>query len=221
MNRKPWNLKSCLTAMAIIGLFVFPARSQETANDQKTPPDKRTTEEDELTRRLKNAATGHGEETFLDRMLEYMLQSRNRLGEQYDPGAPTQAIQKKIVDSLDEAIEQARKNTSSSRSSSSRNNKQDGKNRKRNRPKPEPSKGDSAQPKPSEGPATENREGGAKGAVRSGKLGGVLRESGREWGKLPSRDREEVVQGIRENVLLKYREVIEKYYRALAEQADR
>jgi hypothetical protein len=42
----------------------------------------------------------------------------------------------------------------------------------------------------------------------------------RSWGHLPQRDREEVIQGIGEACLERYRVWIERYYRALQETGD-
>ena len=47
-----------------------------------------------------------------------------------------------------------------------------------------------------------------------------LRESRRGWGNLPEREREEVLQGVDEEFLERYREWIEQYYRALQEAEE-
>ena len=49
---------------------------------------------------------------------------------------------------------------------------------------------------------------------------GDLREVRGTWGHLPMRDREEVIQGIGETFLERYREWIERYYRALQESDE-
>ncbi|MFQ5495803.1 MAG: hypothetical protein ACE5EX_10530, partial [Phycisphaerae bacterium] len=47
--------------------------------------------------------------------------------------------------------------------------------------------------------------------------GAPFRELRRGWGHLPGREREELIQGISERYLDRYREWIERYYRALQE----
>ena len=39
-----------------------------------------------------------------------------------------------------------------------------------------------------------------------------------KWGELPAREREEAMQFLRERFPSRYKELIEKYYKALAEQ---
>ena len=52
--------------------------------------------------------------------------------------------------------------------------------------------------------------------IGPGRAARQLRELRRGWGRLPARDRDEVVQGFDQDFLTKYRQWIERYYRALA-----
>jgi len=185
------------------------------------PAGKKRVDDKELTRRLKEAAAGKAAEHVLAKTLRFMRMSRDMLRDQFDPGETTQAIQKEIVLSLDETIEQARRNMSSGSSSATTRPSDRRPKGRRGNSKKQAKDGASAKPKPGEGGNPQKNTRAAGKAARAGKLGGDLRETGREWGNLPPRDRQEVVQGLGEDVLLKYREIIEKYYRALAEQANR
>lgn len=49
---------------------------------------------------------------------------------------------------------------------------------------------------------------------------GDIHELRRTWGHLPMREREEIIQGIGESFLERYRDWIERYYRALQEAED-
>jgi hypothetical protein len=61
----------------------------------------------------------------------------------------------------------------------------------------------------------------ARAAAAGGvSAGGELREFRRAWGHLPMREREEIIQGIAESFLERYREWIERYYRALQETEE-
>lgn len=42
-----------------------------------------------------------------------------------------------------------------------------------------------------------------------------------KWGELPEREREEALQFLRERFPARYKELIERYYRALAEEDQR
>ena len=58
------------------------------------------------------------------------------------------------------------------------------------------------------------RDGGGKVEVG---LRGALREARRQWGHLPPRDRDEILQAADEDIHDKYREQIERYYELLAD----
>jgi len=184
----------------------------------QVPPDAKTEIQDQdLTRRLKDAALEKQAESTLARALRLMNLSRDQLGNQFDPGPTTQEVQKQIINALDEAMKHARAGLSgrpTSAPSTPGDRRQKGK-RAQNQQKT----ADAEQPKPKAAGDPQNAKAG-KGSAHTGTIGGDLRETGRQWGNLPPRDREEVVQGLTEEILLKYRRLIEKYYRALAEQAD-
>jgi hypothetical protein len=147
-----------------------------------------------------------------------MTQSRDGLRDRFDAGEKTQTIQKKILDDLDEAIQFARNQMRKNQQKQGASQSSDAR-----RASPPKNAGDSQNPQPANKPSSKGAEDetATQGHAQSGQLGGALRESGREWGHLPPRAREEVVQGFSEDVLLKYKAQIEKYYRALAEQNRR
>ena len=65
-----------------------------------------------------------------------------------------------------------------------------------------------------EGTTTPNAAGETK-PVR-----GDLQETRRSWGLLPQRERDEMIQGSSEGYIERYREWIERYYRALQESGE-
>jgi len=174
-------------------------------------------QDEELTRRLKEAALGKQAESTLARVIRLMTVSRDQLGDRFDPGESTQEVQKEIIQALDQAMKHARAGLSRQPSSAPAGESDPREKGKRDQNQQE--KAGDRQPKPKPSGDSENA-GAAKGAVRSGRIGSDIRETAREWGNLPPRDRDEVVQGFTEEILMKYRRMIEKYYRALAEQAD-
>ncbi len=165
-----------------------------------------------LIRKLLRDATGRGEGSAMERVLEGMRASRIKLSVYFDPGGETQKIQRGIVRDLDEALKEAwssqRPQPTTSRSGSESR-------RRRSASRPASEQNQQAQPKSSEPMADERATHGTPVAA-SRPTGGAIRELRRGWGRLPARDRDEVVQGFGQDFLTKYREWIERYYRALA-----
>ncbi len=148
------------------------------------------------------------------RTLILMEQSRKQLSAKLDPGPETQAVQQQIVTALDELIAAAMAAAQGTAGASGQ--PQPGERRERQQPgKPD---------KTADGATTPAGEvQGGPGSVQSDGTGlttpsGEFRESRRGWGHLPARERDEIIQGVREAVLEKYREQINEYYRALAEE---
>jgi hypothetical protein len=150
----------------------------------------------------------------LARTLTLMEQSRQQLSVKLDPGPETQAVQQQIVAALDDLIAAAMAGAKGTAGASGQ--PQPGERRERQQP---------GQPdKTADGPPTPAGDvPGQPGSVQSDGTGlttpsGEFRESRRGWGHLPPRERDEIIQGVREAVLEKYREQINQYYRALAEE---
>jgi hypothetical protein len=185
----------CLTAWPLVG------------EGQDRGPD----EDDQSRQRLIRKTRGQTEDDVMDRISLLMQQAGRRLTERFDAGKKTQSLQRQVLEQLDLAIRQAKQNLRRLRSSAqqSADQRREGQtsdgaqaedDRRRNGAQP----GDSE----SAGPSRDDVD-----AVRAG----VLKEARRQWGHLPPRDREEILQGIHEDVSDKYRERIERYYEALAD----
>jgi hypothetical protein len=148
-----------------------------------------------------------------------MARARQRLAMNDDPGAVTQEIQKRILDNLDDLIEQARKKEA----------------QQQNQPPPKP--GDNGQKmaraKPetgiqpqgvgkSQGP---HKEGGSSPA-QSANAGGngastpegvdAARQEARMWGQPTDRQRNAVIETSGEKVLDKYKDLVDDYYRTMS-----
>jgi hypothetical protein len=139
-----------------------------------------------------------------------------RLTLEFDPGEKTQGQQAKILEALDDLIKSAKPSKSSSGGG-----QDDGESDRRGNPKdgtsPEDQSGKNVKPGGNvSGETTETQATPADAEVE----GGRFRESRRGWGHLPSRDREEVLQGIQDDVVERYRQMIDEYYRALAEMEE-
>lgn len=148
------------------------------------------------------------------RTLTLMEQSRQQLAVKLNPGPETQAVQQQIVTALDELIAAAMAAAQGTTGASGQ--PQPGDRRESQRPG-QPDKTADGTPTPA------GDVQGRPGSVQSDGTGlttpsGEFRESRRGWGHLPPRERDEIIQGVREAVLEKYREQINEYYRALAEE---
>jgi len=163
------------------------------------------TPDDELIDRLIRGDQAGGS-TF-SRILDAMGVAHVQLVERFDPGDKTQRLQRQVVADLDDLIDRMRQGMKLTPPTT-----QQASDSQPPQPRPaddQPAAGDGAN-------GTRPRQGDPTG---TGQLGGELREGRLGWGRLPSRDRKEVLQGIGQEVLLKYREWIERYYRALGDAA--
>lgn len=161
-----------------------------------------------------------GQSSTLDTVestLEQMHDASKRLSESLDPGRQTQQVQKKIVDGIDQLIEQARRNRVSGGQQQQTARRTGDRPAGRRRPQPMRGKdggsGQNAANKPGSG-GKDDKSGTAAGQRRSDKA-----ELSRGWGYLPQRDRNEISQGFDDEFPGKYREEIIRYYRDLAEAA--
>ncbi|HUU82468.1 MAG TPA: hypothetical protein VM243_03085 [Phycisphaerae bacterium] len=182
---------------------------------QVTPePSQEEKEQEDLSERLIRQATGQEDTSMMGRIMGLMSDAAGRLKRDFDPGADTLRIQREIITKLDEAINAAQRR----RSKGSGQQQQVSDKRQAQRPSDEQK--ESGQSDQSE--AASESAGDATEQGREGKstATGRLREFRRGWGNLPQRDREEVLQGIDEDVLEKYRQLIEDYFRALSEDEE-
>ncbi|MDH3582779.1 MAG: hypothetical protein OER86_01035 [Phycisphaerae bacterium] len=141
-----------------------------------------------------------------------MKQAAGRLGGQHDPGLGTQRIQKSVIAKLDQMIDQLRKKQSKSGSGQGQPQQQD--TGSAQNPSQQP--GAAQQPTGTE-PAS---AAGAPGSPQKPNLNDQpLSEQLSEWGGLPPRLRDQLLQGLEDNFSQLYRDMTERYYRRLAEQS--
>jgi len=177
-------------------------------------PEKR---DSDLSRKLIDKAASNADEDVMATIMRMMRDVVQRLEIRFDPGDETQGAQRQIVEKLDEAIKTAaaRRRPIRSRSTSASADK-------RRMPKPgagKTSQPDDAQPGVADDSAGNRPADAAKPATASDRRG-EMRETRRTWGNLPMRDRDEIIQGVGEQFLERYRAWIERYYRALQESDE-
>jgi hypothetical protein len=167
--------------------------------------------------RLIRKATGEADDGLMADILRMMGESSRKLEIDFDPGSETQAVQARIIERLDEVIKVA----ASQRRPRWRSLEADSSD-KRRRPdgKPEASEKPAESTQPTEDSADSTTSGADTPTTDADRTQGDLHELRRAWGHLPARERDEVIQGIGETHLQRYRDWIERYYRALQESEE-
>lgn len=151
----------------------------------------------------------------LEVAFEKMLISAELLEEELDSGLGTQRLQEEILAKLDQLIDQARRQqlmamASSSPSGSSR------RETPRQTPPADQSKNVGGQPNAR---SSDSRTGGPP-PRQDGDINRVLDETRSEWGHLPRRIRDMLLQGRNDRFSGLYRRLTEEYYRRLAEEGS-
>ena len=166
--------------------------------------------ERELERRL---AAGEIGDVFA-LALEKMALSALLLDVKMRAGLGTQRVQLDVLARLDELIDKAKQMQSrKSSSSSSQSQSQPGQSQPKPGSRPTGSSDASRQTSASQsGPATDPPP------RQEGDVGTILEESGTEWGHLPSRFREMLLQGRNEKFSSLYEHLTREYYKRLAEE---
>ena len=145
--------------------------------------------------------------------IEKMEISANMLGDRHQSGLGTQRIQEDILRRLEFLMDQARQQQAmqSQSSQSARQN--------------QPSPGDLSQPQQNQqqqgqnqNPSNENQQEGTPPPRQEGDINSNLEEEQREWGSLPERIREQLLQGRNEAFSRLYEKMTRSYYRLLAEE---
>ena len=166
-------------------------------------------DDQELVEYLLRSASGGGQVNLPERISRRMEMSSQRIGEEFEIGRDTQRLQQRIIEDLDEAIAQMSKQQSNSSGQGS------GQQEKSQQPK------GGAQQRSSASSGSTSTAGNAGGgsiptATASSSDVTAIDEGRREWGHLPPRDRDRVIQGRQQPYIEKFRDLIERYYRALA-----
>jgi hypothetical protein len=173
-----------------------------------------------------------GLDDLVQRALEGMKSASQRLENQRDPGLGTQRIQEDVVKTLNRLLEEAQKQQQQNKSgSSSRSKKSSGKQQSS-----DPSESNGQQRGESQGQSEQRRgsrdgdpsqatdgQSGSEGSRENAAEAALseLAETRIEWGQLPERIRELVLQGRRDRVSSLYERMTREYYRRLAEEASR
>lgn len=146
--------------------------------------------------------------------LASMSRSAELLDTRYDPGLGTQRIQQDVLTKLQQLIDQARQQQSSSSSSSDSQQQQQQQQSDPGRQQQQQNQQQQMQ-QPSDADGGEEVEGPA---LREGDINTMLEETRTEWGSLPQRVRDMLLQGRQERFSSLYEQMTREYYRRLAEE---
>jgi hypothetical protein len=152
--------------------------------------------------------------------IEKMSLSADLLDRQFDSGLGTQRVQEEILARLDQLLDQARRQQSASSSSSSSSQRGGSSRNSQNQPgrKPHDADPQGSQRDRSSQPA--DSRAGEPPPMEQGDLSGALESTGAEWGNLPERIRELLLQGRKEKYSALYDRLTREYYRRLAEESS-
>jgi len=182
-----------------------------------TPPAEPPQRVDDLGQRLIRKTITDGEEDLMATIVRLMTEASRRMEIEFDPGEETQSLQGRIQGKLEEAIKAAASKQRSRKKSPVQTDPD-----KRRMPttskreqRPEAKAKSESPPGRSSTTAEAPAADGRSEAERA-----TLQETRRSWGHLPRREREEVIQGVGEGFLERYRVWIERYYRALQESDE-
>ena len=174
--------------------------------------------DEELKRRLNEKEIAN---TF-SLAVEKMAISAELLDVRFDTGLGTQRVQEEIIKRLEDLINQAKKNQSSRRSSSSSSSQQQQQQQQQNQQQNPGQQRTQNQPQRDEGNQrrdnpSDSREGDPP-PLQEGDINTALEESQAEWGNLPPRVRDQLLQGRREKFSSLYERLTQEYYKRLAEE---
>jgi hypothetical protein len=206
--RAPIILAIAVAVCAAVSLLASESGSSKPGPTEPSPTE-------DLGEKLIRKAVRGEDEDIMSSILRLMAESAEKLEIEFDAGYSTQQIQEQVLAKLDEAIQasaaRTRAVTRSARPARSDKRTSRGVERSGGRPGPTPPGQDSECSAP---------PGGAPVSGSGEPPAGQFREPRRSWGQLPMREREEVLQGINEESLERYRAWIEKYFRALQESDE-
>lgn len=181
----------------------------------------------EQEKRLERSLNEASMQDLVQRAMDGMKTAAERLADAKDPGLGTQRVQEDVVRTLDRLLEEAQKRQGK-KSSSSKSGSKKKQSSKQDDGKQDPSEQNGQQQRqnsrsannqsnaadPGDGEKSDTRDDGVAESSE-------LEETRMEWGQLPERVRELVLQGRRDRVSTIYERLTREYYRRLAEEASR
>lgn len=153
---------------------------------------------------------------IFEEILRQMDLSAKRLSREFDPGIGTQRIQEDILAKLNALINQADQQASQQSSSSSSSSSQQQQQQRNN---PQPNQQQQSSQNQQNQPGQQDNQGEVDPPpLQEGDVNTLIDETRIEWGNLPARVREQLLQGRQDKFSSMYQRMTEEYYKRLAEE---
>jgi hypothetical protein len=149
--------------------------------------------------------------------VEKMGVAADMLDVRFDPGLGTQRVQEDILAKLTQLLDQAKKNKSKSSSSSSSSSRQRNAQQPQNPGSKQQNQNQSEADQRNRNPS-DNRSEIDPPSQEQTQMNSVLQESRSEWGNLPQRLRDSLLQGRKDKFSTLYERLTWEYYKRLAEE---
>lgn len=191
----------------------------------ETPPANHDAAAEEAKRELDKQLTEAEVSNAFVQAMEKMSVAADLLDVKFDAGLDTQRIQEDIIAKLAQLLDQARRNQQQSSSSSSSSSSQQQQQRQQQQQQQQNPGQRQQNQREQDGqqrnqdPA-DNRSEMDPPPGQDANPNSVLEESRSEWGNLPQRLREQLLQGRRDHMPSLYRRMIDEYYKRLAEEGS-
>lgn len=175
-------------------------------------------EDNELDDWLKNGKTGDDQMTDdIKAVGQRMSRSKQRLALNNDPGKTTQLIQEKIVVNIDNLIKMAQQQQAMAQQQQQRPGQQGQRpqqgNQQGQQQADQQQQNQQQQGQQGQNPAGQER---LTQADENKAGGGDIREKNAEWGSLTPRERQAVIEGMKDKTIQKYKKITDDYYEAMS-----
>jgi hypothetical protein len=153
-----------------------------------------------------------------EQAMEKMGIAAELLDVRFDAGLDTQRVQEDILAKLNQLLDQAKKSKSSSSSSSSSRQQQNQQKQdpgKRQQQKPQNASNEQRNRDPAD-----NRSEVEPPGQEAANANAMIEETRTEWGNLPQRIRDQLIQGRKEKFSTLYERLTHDYYKRLAEEGS-
>lgn len=161
-----------------------------------------------------------------DRALERMREASTRLGDEMDTGLATQRLQESAMDLMDQVIAEAMKQQQQNQQDQQQQQQQSQQQAQGQQQQGSPQNAQQSQSQQTSqqasSPTQSNRDNQgqtSRGSITDAQAGQLLEETGNQWGNLPPRLREQLLQSMNERFSPIYQQMTEAYYKKLAQEA--
>jgi len=163
---------------------------------------------------------GGSPEQIFDRALARMREASDRMGDKRDVGLQTQRLQTSALTLMDQVIAEAAKRQQQQQQQSDDQSQQQQQQQNGSSENASQSQQQATGPSQPSGSSTPSDGNTSRGTPTNANAGEPLEELQSQWGNLPPRLRDQLLQGMNERFSPIYQQLTEAYYRRLAEESS-